>query len=150
MAAETKKATRILPKKTPIPEQDPLTRRSNFDEVALGYTPELAIQEAARCLQCREPKCVAGCPVNVPIPRFIKAIREGDFTRAIDIIKEANILPAVCGRVCPQESQCEKLCTLSKKFEPVGIGRLERKSRASARVMFATLRICRSPHSSVS
>ncbi len=117
---------KILPKKTPIPEQDPLLRRSNFDEVALGYTPELAIQEAGRCLQCREPRCVTGCPVNVPIPRFIKAIREGDFTRAIDAIKEANLLPAVCGRVCPQEKQCEKLCTLAKKFEPVAIGRLER------------------------
>ena len=126
MEAEAKKAKRILQKKTPIPEQDPRARRSNFDEVSLGYTPELAMQEAGRCLQCREPKCVTGCPVNVPIPRFIKAIHEGDFTRAIDIIKEANLLPAVCGRVCPQESQCEKLCTLSKKFEPVGIGRLER------------------------
>src|SRR5512143_1639146 len=126
MEAETKKAKRILQKKTPIPELDPRARRSNFDEVALGYTPELARQEAGRCLQCREPKCVMGCPVNVPIPRFIKAIHEGDFTRAIDIIKEVNLLPAVCGRVCPQESQCEKLCTLSKKFEPVGIGRLER------------------------
>src|SRR5512143_4329396 len=126
MDAETKKAKRILQKKTPIPELDPRARRSNFDEVALGYTPELARQEAGRCLQCREPKCVTGCPVNVPIPWFIKAIHEGDFTRAIDIIKEVNLLPAVCGRVCPQESQCEKLCTLSKKFEPVGIGRLER------------------------
>src|SRR5512143_3551321 len=126
MDAETKKAKRILQKKTPIPELDPRARRSNFDEVALGYTPELARQEAGRCLQCREPKCVTGCPVNVPIPWFIKAIHEGDFTRAIEIIKEANLLPAVCGRVCPQESQCEKLCTLSKKFDPVGIGRLER------------------------
>jgi glutamate synthase (NADPH/NADH) small chain len=122
----TQKPKKILPKKTPIPEQDPRVRRSNFNEVALGYTSELAMQEAGRCLQCKEPQCVTGCPVNVPIPQFIKAIREGDFTRAIDIIKEANLLPAVCGRVCPQERQCEKLCTLAKKFEPVAIGRLER------------------------
>jgi glutamate synthase (NADPH/NADH) small chain len=122
----TRKSKTIVPKKTPIPEQDSRVRRSNFDEVALGYTPELAMQEAERCLQCKESPCVAGCPVNVPIPRFIKAIREGDFTRAINIIKETNLLPAVCGRVCPQENQCEKLCTLAKKFEPVGIGRLER------------------------
>ena len=119
-------ARKIISKKTPIPEQDPLARRSNFDEVALGYTPELAMQEAKRCLQCKEAPCIAGCPVNVQIPRFIKAIREGDFTGAIDIVKENNVLPAVCGRVCPQENQCEKLCTLAKKFEPVGIGRLER------------------------
>ena len=126
METESKKAKSILPKKTPIPEQDPHARRSNFDEVALGYTPEMAIREAGRCLQCRDQQCVTGCPVNVQIPMFIKAIREGDFTRAIDIIKEANLMPAVCGRVCPQESQCEKHCTLSKRFEPVGIGRLER------------------------
>ena len=84
------------------------------------------MQEAARCLDCRKPVCVEGCPVNVPIPRFIKAIREGDFKKAIRIIKEANLLPAVCGRVCPQESQCEKNCALGKKFDPVSIGRLER------------------------
>jgi glutamate synthase (NADPH) small chain len=117
---------KIAPKKTPIPEQPPETRRSNFEEVSLGYTPELAMQEAARCLGCKKPACVTGCPVGVPIPRFIKAIRDGDFTKAINIIKEANLLPAVCGRVCPQESQCEKNCTLGKKFDPVGIGRLER------------------------
>jgi glutamate synthase (NADPH/NADH) small chain len=125
MATQSTK-NKIIPKKTPGPEQDPLVRRSNFDEVALGYTPELAMREAGRCLQCKEPPCVAGCPVNVPIPRFIKAIREGNFARAINIIKESNLLPAVCGRVCPQENQCEKLCTLAKRFEPVGIGRLER------------------------
>ncbi len=126
MATNIKKPGKIPPKKTPIPEQDPLVRKTNFDEVALGYTPELAMQEAVRCLQCKEPKCVTGCPVNVPIPRFIKALREGDFKGAIAIVKEANLLPAVCGRVCPQENQCEKFCTLAKKMEAVAIGRLER------------------------
>jgi len=123
---ENKTRKKISPKKTPVPEQEPHVRRSNFKEVCLGYTQELAMQEAARCLQCKDPKCVTGCPVNVPIPRFIKAIREGDFKKAIAVIQEENLLPAVCGRVCPQESQCEKLCTLAKKFDPVGIGRLER------------------------
>jgi glutamate synthase (NADPH/NADH) small chain len=123
---EAKKPKKLSPKKTPIPEQDPLVRKTNFGEVALGYTPELAKHEAARCLQCKEPKCVTGCPVNVPIPRFIRAVREGDLEGAIAIIKEANLMPAVCGRVCPQENQCEKFCTLAKKMDPVGIGRLER------------------------
>ncbi len=126
MTEQPKKAKKIVPKKTPIPEQDPKVRRANFKEVALGYTPEQAKQEAERCLQCAKPFCVSGCPVNVPIPRFIKAIQEGDIKKAIDTIRETNLLPAVCGRVCPQESQCEKVCTLTKKFEPVGIGRLER------------------------
>ncbi len=126
MAEAAKTPKKIVPKKTPIPEQPPQIRRSNFEEVSLGYTPEMAMQEASRCLECKNPACVTGCPVSVPIPRFIKAIREGDFPKAIGIIKEANLLPAVCGRVCPQESQCEKLCVLAKKFEPVGIGRLER------------------------
>ncbi len=126
MEPENNKPRKISPKKTPIPEQDPLIRKTNFGEVALGYTPELARQEAARCLQCKDPKCVTGCPVNVPIPRFIKAVREGDLAGAIEIIKEANLMPAVCGRVCPQENQCEKFCTLAKKMDPVGIGRLER------------------------
>ena len=117
---------KIIPKKTPIPEQDPAIRRTNFKEVSLGYTPEQAVREASRCLQCKKPLCVTGCPVNVPIPRFIKAVQENDFARAIEIIKETNLLPAVCGRVCPQEGQCEKFCALTKKFEPVGIGRLER------------------------
>jgi glutamate synthase (NADPH/NADH) small chain len=126
MAEEKKTPKKIVPKKTPIPEQPPQERRSNFKEVSLGYTPEMAMQEAARCLQCKKPTCIEGCPVNVPIPRFIKAIHENDFARAIGIIKETNLLPAVCGRVCPQEAQCEKFCTLSKKYEPVAIGRLER------------------------
>ncbi len=123
---ETKTPKKIIPKKTPIPEQEPAVRRTNFDEVSLGYTPEQAVLEASRCMQCKKPACVTGCPVGVPIPRFIKALHEGDFGKAIEIIKEANLLPAVCGRVCPQENQCEKLCTLAKKFDPVGIGRLER------------------------
>jgi glutamate synthase (NADPH/NADH) small chain len=123
-AAKTPK--KIVPKKTPVPEQPPEVRRKNFDEVSLGYTPELARQEAARCLGCQKPACVTGCPVGVPIPRFIKAVVDGDFKKAIAVIKEANLLPAVCGRVCPQESQCEKNCLLGKKFDPVAIGRLER------------------------
>jgi glutamate synthase (NADPH/NADH) small chain len=123
---EPKQPKKIIPKKTPMPEQDPEVRRANFEEVSLGYTPEQAVSEASRCLQCKKPLCVAGCPVNVPIPRFIKAVQEKDFARAIGIIKETNLLPAVCGRVCPQESQCEKRCTLSGKFDPVAIGRLER------------------------
>jgi glutamate synthase (NADPH/NADH) small chain len=131
---------KIVPKKTPIPEQDPARRRTNFEEVSLGYAPEQALQEALRCLQCKKPLCVTGCPVSVPIPRFIQAIKENDFARAIAVIKETNLLPAVCGRVCPQESQCEKLCTLGKKFDPVAIGRLERfvadwdRSQGSAQV----------------
>ena len=126
MAKAVKKAKPIIPKKTPIPECDPRARREHFDEVSLGYTPAQAMQEAERCLQCERPRCVTGCPVEVPIPRFIQALRDGDVTRALHVIKEANLLPAVCGRVCPQESQCERVCTLAKKFEPVAIGRLER------------------------
>ncbi len=123
--AEAKK-TKIIPTRTPIPEQDPQVRRRNFSEVALGYTDEQALREASRCLQCKKPKCVEGCPVGVPIPEFIGAIREGDFQKSIDTIKEKNLLPAVCGRVCPQETQCEERCLLGKKHEPVAIGRLER------------------------
>ena len=123
---EPKTPKKINPKKTPIPEQDPAVRRTNFEEVALGYSSDQAISEASRCLQCKNQPCVSGCPVGVPIPRFIKAISENNFEEAIAIIKEGNLLPAVCGRVCPQESQCEKFCTLAKKFESVGIGRLER------------------------
>ncbi|HWR72581.1 MAG TPA: FAD-dependent oxidoreductase, partial [Nitrospirota bacterium] len=123
---EPKQPKKIIPKKTPIPEQDPAVRRSNFEEVALGYTPEQAFLEAGRCLECKKPPCITGCPVGVPIPRFIQAVRDRDLARAIAMIKEANLLPAVCGRVCPQESQCEKLCTLAGKYEAVAIGRLER------------------------
>jgi glutamate synthase (NADPH/NADH) small chain len=125
-AGGKKKPATIIPYKTPAPEQDTRQRRSNFTEVSLGYTEELARSEAKRCLNCKDPQCVTGCPVNVPIPRFIQAIKNGEFERALEIIRTANLLPAVCGRVCPQESQCEMLCTLGKKFEPVAIGRLER------------------------
>ena len=112
--------------RTPMPEQPPEVRAGNFDEVALGYSKEDAIAEASRCLDCKEPKCVEGCPVNVDIPGFIKLICEEDFEGAIEKIKATNALPAICGRVCPQESQCEALCVLGKKSEPVAIGRLER------------------------
>ena len=117
---------KIIPKRVPMPEQDPKERIKNFNEVALGFTPELAIQEAKRCLQCPKPLCIDGCPVLIDIPGFIKKIAEGDFKAAIEILKRDNSLPAICGRVCPQETQCEELCVLGKKFEPVAIGRLER------------------------
>ncbi len=113
-------------KKVPMPEQDPKVRARNFKEVTLGYTPEQAIEEANRCLGCKNPLCVQGCPVNVRIPEFIKKIQEGDFIAAHDIIFSTNALPAVTGRVCPQESQCEAKCVRGIKGEPVAIGRLER------------------------
>jgi glutamate synthase (NADPH/NADH) small chain len=109
-----------------MPAQDPKERTKNFDEVALGYSEEMAVREAGRCLGCKKPPCVEGCPVFVRIPEFIQRIRERDFAGAIRIIKSTNSLPAICGRVCPQEEQCEKLCVLGKKGEPVAVGRLER------------------------
>lgn len=109
-----------------MPEQDPRVRRANFNEVALGFTEEQAIEEAKRCLQCKKPKCVEGCPVEVRIPDFIKYVATGDFDKAIKEIKTVNALPAICGRVCPQETQCEASCILGKKGEPVSVGRLER------------------------
>ncbi|MBO4289901.1 MAG: FAD-dependent oxidoreductase, partial [Lachnospiraceae bacterium] len=112
--------------KNKIPEQDPQVRAHNFKEVALGYTAELAMDEAARCLGCKNHPCVAGCPVNIKIPEFIKKVAEGSFEEAYQIIAKDSSLPAVCGRVCPQESQCEKYCVRGIKGEPVGIGRLER------------------------
>lgn len=119
------------PKKTQIPrqkmpEQDPKTRSRNFDEVPFGYSPELARLEASRCLQCKKPACVPGCPVSIDIPGFIGLILKGEFLEAAQKLKEMNSLPAICGRVCPQEDQCEKLCILAKKGEPVAVGRLER------------------------
>jgi glutamate synthase (NADPH/NADH) small chain len=114
------------PRKVPIPEQKPEERIKNFKEVALGYTPEQAKEEATRCLQCKNRPCVAGCPVNVKIPEFIKKTAEGDFNEAFRILASENCLPAICGRVCPQETQCEVLCLRGKKGEPVAIGRLER------------------------
>lgn len=109
-----------------MPCQDPLERAHNFNEVALGYTEETAIEEAQRCLQCKNPTCRVGCPVEVLIPDFIKKVAEGDFLAAAAALKVKNSLPAVCGRVCPQESQCESKCILAKKGEPVAVGRLER------------------------
>ena len=112
--------------KNPMPEQDPQVRAGNFKEVALGYTAEIAVDEANRCLHCKNAPCVNGCPVNVPIPDFIDRIRQGDFDGAYQVIRSQNALPAICGRVCPQESQCESKCVRGIKGEPVGIGRLER------------------------
>ena len=113
-------------KKVDMPIQDPIERRSNFDEVALGYTKEQAMEEAERCLHCPTKPCVSGCPVSVNIPDFILAVKEGNFEKAYHIIRETSSLPAVCGRVCPQETQCERQCVRGKKGESVAIGRLER------------------------
>ncbi|MEM3673046.1 MAG: NADPH-dependent glutamate synthase [Candidatus Bathyarchaeia archaeon] len=109
-----------------MPKQDPKVRIRNFNEVALGYTEEQALAEANRCLQCKNSPCVKGCPVEIDIPAFIKLLREGKFEESIRKIKEKNSLPAICGRVCPQEEQCQKECTLGKVGDPVSIGRLER------------------------
>ena len=116
----------MSPVKVPMPEQDPKVRAHNFDEVTLGYTEEMAIEEAKRCLGCKTMPCVAGCPVNVQIPKFIQLVAEGKFAEACAVIKETSSLPAVCGRVCTQETQCESKCTRGVKGEPVAIGRLER------------------------
>ena len=113
-------------KKNPMPSQDPNVRNKNFDEVALGYTEEQALDEATRCLNCKNKPCMQGCPVMVHIPDFIAEVAKGDFEAAYQIIAATSALPAVCGRVCPQESQCEKHCVRGIKGEPVGIGRLER------------------------
>jgi len=112
--------------RTEMPMQDPKERIHNFNQVAQGYTEDMALLEAGRCLQCKNPTCVAGCPVNVQIPQFIKRIKEKDYQGAIDTIKETNNLPAVCGRVCPQETQCESKCLLARTGQPIAIGRLER------------------------
>ena len=119
-------AKRIDNQRRAMPKQEPFERVRNFDEVALGYTEKLAQEEASRCLGCKKPVCIDGCPVAIDIPGFIKCIVEGDFATGVKKIKETNALPAVCGRVCPQEDQCEKVCVLGKKGEPVAIGRLER------------------------
>ena len=118
--------TAIIQKKHEMPTQAPEVRAHNFNEVALGYTEEIAVQEAERCLNCKNRPCVSGCPVNINIPEFIAHIKERDYEGAYQEITKSSSLPAVCGRVCPQESQCESKCTLGIKFEPVGIGRLER------------------------
>jgi glutamate synthase (NADPH/NADH) small chain len=109
-----------------MPKQEPQIRRQNFDEVAFGYTEKLALEEASRCLNCKKPQCVEGCPVGIHIPEFIQCIVRGDYQQGIQIIKESNCLPAVCGRVCPQESQCEGSCILNKRGGQIAIGRLER------------------------
>jgi glutamate synthase (NADPH/NADH) small chain len=120
-----KKEKPKIPKQK-MPEQDPKVRAKNFKEVPFGYSPELAQLEASRCLQCKKPKCIEGCPVEIDIPAFIKLISDGDYVGAARKLKERNGLPAVCGRVCPQEDQCEKVCIVGKKDDPVAIGRLER------------------------
>jgi glutamate synthase (NADPH/NADH) small chain len=116
----------IAKTKTPMPEQDPKVRAKNFEEVALGYSEEMALAEAGRCIECKEPTCITGCPVEIDIPAFIKAIEERDYRKSYEIIRQDNILPAICGRVCPQESQCEAVCVVGAKLEAVAIGRLER------------------------
>ncbi len=130
MPEEEKKPKKLVPKKYPMPEQDPKERIHNFNEVPMGQDAQTAIAEAQRCLQCkRGPNrkvCMDGCPVEIEIPAFIKKVQEGDFAEAIKIIRQKQNLPAVCGRVCPYENQCEGFCIVGKKNEPVGIGRLER------------------------
>ncbi len=110
----------------PMPRQDPKARGKNFNEVALGYSLEQAQEEASRCIQCKKRNCVEGCPVGVDIPDFIQALRDGDMPEAVRILKSKNALPGICGRVCPQETQCEATCSLAKKGAPIAIGRLER------------------------
>ena len=129
MAEEKEKKEKKEKPKVPrqkMPEQEPKVRAKNFNEVPFGYTPELAQLESSRCLQCKKPKCIEGCPVEIDIPAFIKLINEGDFIGAARKLKERNGLPAVCGRVCPQEDQCEQVCIVGKKDQPVAVGRLER------------------------
>ena len=121
-----KSKMKIVPKKVKMARQKPSARVTNFNEVALGYSEEEAQQEARRCLQCKKAPCIKGCPVEIDIPSFIAKIIQKDYRGAIRKIKESNLLPAMCGRVCPQEGLCEKACTLGKKYEPVAIGRLER------------------------
>ena len=116
----------MSPKKNPMPTQEPSVRAHNFCEVATGYTEEMAIDEALRCLSCKNMPCASGCPVNIRIPEFIDRVKSGDFEGAYEIISKTSSLPAVCGRVCPQEVQCEAKCVRGIKGEPVGIGRLER------------------------
>jgi len=141
MTEPTEKKKKAQIPRTPMPEQQPKVRARNFDEVPFGYTPELAKLEASRCLQCKKPVCVTGCPVSVDIPGFIWLILQEDFRGAARKLKEMNSLPAVCGRVCPQEDQCEKVCILGKKGEPVAIGRLERFANA----LNSPLSVCECP-----
>ncbi len=123
----TKRTIRTIPQeRTPVKEQPPLDRVHNFDEVNLGYTEAEAVRESERCLFCADPVCIAGCPVAIDIPGFILKIGERDFRGAYEVIAGTNLLPAICGRVCPQETQCEIVCTVAESLEPVAIGRLER------------------------
>jgi len=124
--AEAKPKPKIQKESVPMPKQKPEVRRYNFNEVALGYDEEQALAEANRCLQCPQPKCIQGCPVEIDIPAFIKLLKEKRFDEGIKKIKEKNSLPAICGRVCPQEDQCQKTCVMGKAGDPVSIGRLER------------------------
>ena len=124
--AETKPKPKIKKEAVEMRKQEPKVRAKNFNEVALGYTQEEALEEASRCLQCVKPQCVTGCPVEVPIPEFIKCLREGKFAEGIATIKTKNALPAVCGRVCPQEEQCQAKCVVGKIGQSVSVGRLER------------------------
>ena len=121
--------------KVPVREQDPKVRATNFEEVCLGYNKEEAEKEALRCLNCKNPRCVEGCPVAINIPGFITKVKEGDVKAAYDVISESSALPAICGRVCPQESQCEGKCVRGIKGEPVSIGKLERYVADTAREM---------------
>jgi len=123
---EEKPKSKVNLNRIDMPRQDPKVRAHNYNEVALGYTDEMALEEASRCIQCPKRTCVGGCPVNVDIPDFIKAVREKDMPGAVKILKGKNALPAICGRVCPQETQCEQVCSLGKKGAPIAIGRLER------------------------
>ena len=108
-------------KKVPVREQDPKVRATNFEEVCLGYNKEEAMEEASRCLKCKNARCMKGCPVSIQIPDFIAAVKDGDIEKAYEVISESSALPAVCGRVCPQESQCESACTRGFRGDPVGI-----------------------------
>lgn len=112
--------------RVPVKEQDPKTRATNFEEVCLGYAEEEAMIEAARCLNCKNPRCVAGCPVSIDIPGFIQAVKAGNHETAAGVIAKSSSLPSICGRVCPQETQCEGVCVRGIKGEPVAIGKLER------------------------
>jgi len=123
---EDKPKSKINLNRVDMPRQDPRVRAHNYKEVALGYSDEMAIQEATRCIQCPKRPCVAGCPVNVDIPEFIKAVRDNQMEDAVKILKGKNALPGICGRVCPQETQCEQVCSLGKKGAPIAIGRIER------------------------
>ena len=125
--APKKRTIRTIPQeRTPMVEQDPIERSHNFEEVACGYSPEDALRESDRCLMCPDQPCVSGCPVNIDIPSFIERINKKDVRGAYDVLTATNLLPAICGRVCPQENQCEGVCVVGESLEPVAIGRLER------------------------